>query len=213
MPNILLSRSSSDREEKRPRGPGGWDRSSAPTTPEAGIGPPPRRPGGWDRSSQGWADSDGRAWSGKGGRGRQMSRELTGLAHSLITWALLHQEKWLELMCFAQLARNILMPWASWGRPVALGLENKDTARKPRCGPVRVGSVPSPLRPGAPSVLRACPWGVFGAGPADSAHASGPRPNSESRALPTAGLLAHLSEGLAPCPHPNPDDLSLPRFP
>lgn len=149
----------------------------------------------------------------RGGRGRQMSRELTGLAHSLITWALLHQEKWLELMCFAQLARNILVLWASWGRPVALGLENKDTARKPRCGPVRVGSVPSPLRPGAPSVLRACPWGVFGAGPADSAHASGPCPNSESRALPTASLPAHLSEGLAPCPHPNPDDLSLPRFP
>lgn len=40
------------------------------------------------------------------------------------------------------------MLWASWGRPVALGLENKDTARKPRCGPVQVGSVPSPLRPG-----------------------------------------------------------------
>lgn len=105
------------------------------------------------------------------------------------------------------------MPWASWGRPVALGLENKDTARKPRCGPVRVGSVPSPLRPGAPSVLRACPWGVFGAGPADSAHASGPCPNSESRALPTASLPAHLSEGLAPCPHPTWTTSPCPVFP
>ena len=86
---------------------------------------------------------------------RQMSQVLT--AFSLVTQALVHQEKWLELMRFAQLRRNILMLWASEGHPMALALENRETTRKLRCHPLcgRVTSPPSLRGPiCAPCLLR-----------------------------------------------------------
>lgn len=139
-----------------------------------------------------------------------MSRELTGLAHSLITWALLHQEKWLELMCFAQLAMNILVLWASSGRPVALGLENKDTARKPRCGPVRVvpsppRSVPGPHLCSAPAPGASSELGLLilltPAAPVPT-QSPAPFPPPASRLISRKALLrAHIqTRTISPCP-------------
>lgn len=75
-----------------------------------------------------------------------MSQVLT--TDLLVIRALVHQEKWLEFMCFAPLMRNILTLWASSGQLMALGLENKDTTKKQDAA-LSVGScVPSfPKRP------------------------------------------------------------------
>lgn len=57
---------------------------------------------------------------------------------------------------------------------MALGLENKDTTRKPRCRPVR-GRVASPPFPGGPICVPCLPLGLFlWAGPADAALATCP---------------------------------------
>lgn len=140
-----------------------------------------------------------------------MSQVLT--TFSPVTWALVHGDKWPELMCFVQSAKSILLLWASTGDPVALGLENEAT-RKRRCRLLCDWAVLSPLLRGpiwAPCLfLGSFPW----AGRADSAPAS---PGSANGGL-MHGLvpvlhaqspadhhpLAHLLEDLPPHALGNP---------
>lgn len=153
----------SERGKKRPDGP------------EAGMGP-------------GGAGSGG--GTGLGNRGQADVTVLT--TDLLVTRALVHQEKRLELMCFAPLTRNILTLWASSGQLMALGLENKDATRKPRCRPV-CGRL-------CPLLSRQAPFvhGAFLVRPADSALATGLCPQLTVLRPPSphpARLLGGLTSG------------------
>lgn len=63
------------------------------------------------------------------------------------------------------------MLWASKEQPVALGLENKETTRKPRCCPLCGWAASSPF-PGGPICVPHPLLGIFWAGWADFAHAT-----------------------------------------
>lgn len=140
---------------------------------------------GWVRAGR--AVVVGRDWAIEA---KQMSQVLT--MDLLVTRALVHQEKRLELMCFAPLTRNILTLWASSGQLMALGLENKDATRKPRCRPV-CGRL-------CPLLSRQAPFvhGAFWVRPADSALATGLCPQLTVLRPPSphpARLLGGLTSG------------------
>lgn len=83
---------------------------------------------GWGLPGLGGQQWLGQHWATEA---RQMSHVLT--TFSPVTCAWIHGDKWLEFMCFAQLAKSILLLRASTGDPVALGLEkdpqeNQDAA-------------------------------------------------------------------------------------
>lgn len=90
-----------------PRGACALAIASHPVCPEAAVREERR---GLDDPRAGLG---GQWWRGRDWAigAQQMSQVLMMVL--LVPWALVHQAKWLELMCFAQLTRNILTLWAS----------------------------------------------------------------------------------------------------